>query len=225
MGNSQEIPYSIFSSLPSLSLLVHPLSFWRYLFDFRQRPCCSLKQRRVLRIVVEHMSLMRLVLFSQISSEILKSGNRENKSTNKIFRDYRVHLSRNGCVFLSIQQLAVKNIFKMAGTDLKSWSEAPTQSLLTGDPYFSSNLKILTWRKVLYHDINSSYLLGFRPRRKTISERVQNYYNFVRVFDITNHLLTCHSLYFAPLFRVDKSYSNVDSEKKSTRFLKRDQFI
>ena len=55
-----------------------------------------------------------------------------------------------------------------------------------------------------FYYINCSYSLGFRPRRKTISPRVQNYDNFVRVYDITNHLLTRHLLYFAPLFRIDE---------------------
>ena len=41
-------------------------------------------------------------------------------------------------------------------------------------------------------------LQGFPQLRKTISPRVKNYDNFSRVFEITNHLLTCHSLYLAP---------------------------
>ena len=57
--------------------------------------------------------------------------------------------------------------------------------------------------------MNRSCLLGFRPRIKTKSSRVYNYDNFVRVFNITNHLLKHHSLYFAPLFWVNEWMASV----------------
>ena len=49
-----------------------------------------------------------------------------------------------------------------------------------------------------FYYMNWNALEGFPPLKKTVSPHVRNYDNFSPVFEITNQMLTHHSLGLAP---------------------------